>query len=137
MNTRELVSQLGTRWAWIIYGSLALNGLPIFVTLAAGPRRWARRLALITLQIDLNLVWLGIGVGAAGMMSDAVLLPCLIPGIVLLGQLAMPRCLMGKRHHRVESNAPARLSLAFASQVLYCFAATLNEPAKPIPNQPT
>lgn len=34
----EIVRQLGATWAWILYGLLAINTLPILVVLLAGPR---------------------------------------------------------------------------------------------------
>jgi len=84
----ELARELGSPWAWILYGLLAVNTLPLLVVLVAGPRRWARALALVTVQTDLYLVWLALGVGSAGLLTDARMIPFLIPFLVLLLQLA-------------------------------------------------
>ena len=84
----ELASQVGAAWAWVLYGLLAINTLLILVVLLAGPRRWAQALALGTAQTDLYLVWIGMGAGAAGFLTDARMLPCLTPFLVLLAELA-------------------------------------------------
>ena len=86
----ELAGQVGATWAWVLYGLLAINTLLILVVLFAGPRRWVQALALGTAQTDLYLVWIGMGAGAAGLLTDARMLPlpCLIPFLVLLAELA-------------------------------------------------
>ena len=83
----ELADQLGSTWSWVLYGLLAINTLPILVVLLAGPYPWVRTFALCTVQTDFYLVWIALGFGAAGLLPDAGVLPCLIPFFVLLVQL--------------------------------------------------
>jgi hypothetical protein len=85
----ELAREVGATWAWVIYGLLAVNILPILVIAVAGPRRWARALAVVHVQVDLYLVWLALGVGSAGLLTDARLLPCLAPFFILLAQFTV------------------------------------------------
>jgi len=84
-----LASLVGATWAWVLYGFLAINTLPILVALLAGPRPWTQGLALVTVQIDLYLLVIPLGAGPAGFFPAVPLLPIVIPYLILLTQLVI------------------------------------------------